>query len=100
VTVRNTTTTAYGSWTAAFDFDGQITSLWNGVIASHSGSRYTVRNESWNGSLAAGASTTFGFTGTPGGSAAVLRNLTLVGSATPTPTPTPATLSITWRLTF
>ena len=36
--------------------------------ASRSGSRYTVRNEAWNGSLAAGGSTTFGFTATPGGS--------------------------------
>ena len=91
VTIRNTTGTAYGSWTVEFDFDGQITTLWNGVIASRSGSRYTVRNESWNGSLAAGGSTTFGFTATPGGSSAVLRNITLVGSgaATPTPTPTP-----------
>jgi hypothetical protein len=89
VTIRNTTGTAYGSWTVEFDFDGQITTLWNGVIASRSGSRYTVRNESWNGSLAAGGSTTFGFTATPGGSAAVLRNITLVGSGAATPTPTP-----------
>jgi|GEM_PF-1650301 len=89
VTIRNTTGLAYGSWTVEFDFDGQITTLWNGVIASQSGSRYTVRNESWNGSLAAGGSTTFGFTATPGGSAAVLRNITLIGSAAATPTPTP-----------
>ena len=89
VTIRNTTGTAYGSWTVEFDFDGQITTLWNGVIASRSGSRYTGRNESWNGSLAAGGSTTFGFTATPGGSSAVLRNITLVGSGAATPTPTP-----------
>ncbi|MGI9178277.1 MAG: cellulose binding domain-containing protein, partial [Pirellulales bacterium] len=89
VTVRNTSGAASAGWTVAFDFDGQITTLWSGVIASQSGSHYTVRNEAWNGALAANASTTFGFTATPGGSAAVLRNLTLVGSGTPTPTPTP-----------
>ncbi len=102
VTIRNTTGTAYGSWTVEFDFDGQITTLWNGVIASQSGSRYTVRNESWNGSLAAGGSTTFGFTATPGGSAAVLRNITLVGSgaATPTPTPTPTPIDGTTGRVF
>ena len=88
VTVRNTTSTAYANWTVDFDFDGQISSLWNGAIASHSGNHYTVRNASWNGSVAAGSSTTFGFTATPGGSSAVLRNLTLVGSVTATPTPT------------
>jgi cellulase/cellobiase CelA1 len=89
VTVRNTTSAAYANWTVEFDFDGQISSLWNGVIASRSGSHYTVRNESWNGSLVAGSSTAFGFTANPGGTSAVLRNLTLVGSATASPTPTP-----------
>ena len=41
VTVRNTTSTAYANWTVDFDFDGQISSLWNGVITSHSGKHYT-----------------------------------------------------------
>ncbi|MFM7136988.1 MAG: cellulose binding domain-containing protein, partial [Planctomycetota bacterium] len=91
VTVRNTGTSALASWTVSFDFDGTITTLWNGVIAERSGSRYTVRNEQWNGTLAAGAATSFGFTASPGGASAVLRNLTLVGTATaPTPAPAPA----------
>jgi hypothetical protein len=85
----------------SFDFDGAISSLWNGVIAERAGSRYTVRNEHWNGSLAAGATTSFGFTASPGGSAAVLRNLALVGTTAtkpapvPTPTPTPTTPAAT-----
>ncbi|PTA47623.1 cellulose binding domain-containing protein [Micromonospora sp. RP3T] len=47
------------SWTLAA---GQsITQLWGGRNAP-SGSTQNVSNEAWNGSLAAGASTTFGFT--------------------------------------
>ncbi|GII75007.1 hypothetical protein Sme01_74830 [Sphaerisporangium melleum] len=38
-----------------------ISSLWNGRQSS-SGSSVTVRNEAYNGSIAAGGSTTFGFT--------------------------------------
>ncbi|MFF0245482.1 cellulose binding domain-containing protein [Streptosporangium sandarakinum] len=62
VTVRNTGTAAIRSWTVRWTFaDGQrITQVWNGE-PSTSGSAVTVRNLSWNGSLAAGASTTFGF---------------------------------------
>jgi cellulase/cellobiase CelA1 len=43
-----------------------ITQLWNGALTT-SGSNVTVKNLSYNGSLAANATTTYGFTanGTP-----------------------------------
>ena len=48
------------TWTLA---SGQsISQVWNGVLTT-SGSTATVTNASWNGSLAANASTTFGFVG-------------------------------------
>ena len=80
-----------GGWTVSFDFDGEISSLWNGTIVGRSGSTYTVANATWNGSLAVGQSATFGFTGSPGGAAARLRNLTVAfdGVEAPAPTPTP-----------
>jgi hypothetical protein len=94
IKVTNTGTAPLADWTVTFDFDGTISSLWNGTIAGRQGSTYTVKAASWNGTLAAGASATFGFTASPGGSGAVLRNLTLVGPAVtpapePAPTPTP-----------
>lgn len=51
-------------WTVSWTWPGSqsITQLWGGV-STGSGSNVTVRNESWNGSLAPGASTTFGFIG-------------------------------------
>ncbi|MEU6074362.1 lytic polysaccharide monooxygenase [Micromonospora sp. NPDC047074] len=53
------------TWTYA---DGQqITSAWNATVTS-SGTRVVARNAAHNGALGPGASTTFGFVGSSGGS--------------------------------
>jgi mannan endo-1,4-beta-mannosidase len=56
--------TAVKGWTVTLAFpDGQtVTQAWNATVTA-SGSAVTARNVSYNGSLAAGASTTFGFLG-------------------------------------
>ncbi|GAA4670228.1 cellulose binding domain-containing protein [Phytohabitans rumicis] len=61
VTVR-AGTSAINGWTARWTLaSGQtISQLWNGTL-SVSGASVTVRNVSWNGSLGANGSTTFGF---------------------------------------
>jgi cellulase/cellobiase CelA1 len=60
--VTNTGTSATTSWQVMWTFaNGQsISQLWGG-IHTQAGGTVTVRNESWNGSLAPNASTTFGF---------------------------------------
>ncbi|GAA0913205.1 cellulase family glycosylhydrolase [Virgisporangium aurantiacum] len=70
VTVRNSSTATINSWTVTWTAPSGATlsQVWNGRL-SVSGSAVTVRNETHNGTLAATASTTFGFTGT-GSSAA------------------------------
>ena len=70
VTVRNSSTATINSWTVTWTAPSGATlsQVWNGRL-SVSGSAVTVRNETHNGTLAASASTTFGFTGT-GSSAA------------------------------
>jgi mannan endo-1,4-beta-mannosidase len=62
-------TAAVGGWTVTWTFaDGQaVTQAWNAAVTS-SGSAVTARNMSYNGSLAAGAGTGFGFTGSWSGS--------------------------------
>jgi len=71
VTVKNTGTSATTGWTVKWSFpNGQtITQLWSGTH-TQTGADVTVKNTSWNGVLAAGASTSFGFgaswTGTNG----------------------------------
>ena len=66
ITIKNTGTTALTSWTLTWAFaNGQtVSSLWNG-IETQSGANVTVKNEPYNGSIAAGASLTgIGFNGT------------------------------------
>ena len=65
VTIANTGTTAINGWTLAFTFPGdqKITNAWNGV-ESQSGEAVTITNESYNGAIPAGGSTTLGFQGT------------------------------------
>nr|BFE74066.1 hypothetical protein GCM10020092_073670 [Actinoplanes digitatis] len=71
VTVRAGAAALTG-WRVGWTFaDGQtITQLWGGRNAS-SGTSQQIANETWNGSLAAGASTTFGFLGTWNGTNSV-----------------------------
>ncbi|MFF0159430.1 glycosyl hydrolase family 18 protein [Streptomyces sp. NPDC005263] len=70
-TVKNTGTTALSSWTVEWDFPSgtSVTSAWDADVTS-SGTHWTARNKSWNGSLAPGASVSFGFNGTGSGSPA------------------------------
>ncbi|HST83204.1 MAG TPA: endo-1,4-beta-xylanase [Kineosporiaceae bacterium] len=77
VAVRNTGTAARSSWTVGWTYaNGQkVTSLWNGEF-TQTGSAVAVRNAAYNGSLTAGASTSFGFLGTWVGTNAVPAALT------------------------
>jgi dienelactone hydrolase len=63
VTVR-AGSSAINGWTARWTMGGgqTINQVWGGTLTT-SGGTAAVRNEAWNGSLAANASTTFGFIG-------------------------------------
>ncbi|QLJ04009.1 glycoside hydrolase family 11 protein [Streptomyces sp. NEAU-sy36] len=62
VAVKNTGSSSINGWTVKLTFPGNqtVTSLWNGSY-TQSGNTVTVTNASNNGSLAAGAGTSFGF---------------------------------------
>ncbi|ACU72507.1 cellulose-binding family II [Catenulispora acidiphila DSM 44928] len=64
VTVTNSGTAPINGWKVNWTWGGgqQITSLWNGTLSS-SGSAVTVTNMGYNGSVAPGANTSFGFQG-------------------------------------
>jgi len=70
-TVKNTGTTTISSWTVEWDFPSgtSVTSGWDADITS-SGNHWTAKNKAWNGTLAPGASVSFGFNGTGTGSPA------------------------------
>jgi len=61
VTVTNTGLATITGWKVGFDLDVPITGAWSAVMGAKSGSRYSFTNESWNGKLLPGKSTTFGF---------------------------------------
>ncbi|MDQ7825225.1 MAG: cellulose binding domain-containing protein [Candidatus Eremiobacteraeota bacterium] len=93
--VKNTGTSEVTSWAMEFDFDREITGMWNGKIASHQGSHYTVKPEPYTALIKPGAEVSIGFGGTPGnvteGPSSI--KMTLNGGTTPTPTPTPTATS-------
>lgn len=61
---------AINGWTVTWTYTGgqQVTQAWNATVTS-SGFAVTARNVSYNGSLAAGAKTTFGFLASGSGTA-------------------------------
>jgi len=64
---------AIASWSTSFTMSATVANLWSGTLTS-SGSSFTVRNAAWNGAVASGQSTTYGFVGTgtaPTGTVAV-----------------------------
>jgi cellulase/cellobiase CelA1 len=75
VTVRNNGSASIGSWTVNLTFpSGQtVTQAWNSTV-SQSGAVASFKNAAWNGSVAGGQTTSFGFLGS--------------GSSTPAPTAT------------
>ena len=67
-TVKNTGTTTLSSWTVEWDYPAgtSVTSAWDATVTS-SGTHWTGKNVNWNGTLAPGATISFGFNGTGSG---------------------------------
>ncbi|MEU1164793.1 cellulose-binding domain-containing protein, partial [Streptomyces sp. NPDC005921] len=65
VRLTNTGTASWSSWSLGWSFpNGQtVGQLWN-ADWTQSGAAVTAKNVSWNGTVAAGSSVSFGFTGT------------------------------------
>jgi chitinase len=64
-TVKNTGTAPLNGWTLEWDFPAgtKVTSAWDADVTNN-GDHWTAKNKSWAGSLAPGASVSFGFNGT------------------------------------
>jgi len=69
VTVANNGSTTSNGWKVTWTWSGsqQITNAWNGV-ESHSGQSETVTNAGYNGAIAPGGTTSFGFQANSSGS--------------------------------
>jgi hypothetical protein len=82
VTLTNTGTSAWPSWTATFAFPGdeRVSNAWNAAVTQN-GATVTANNVSYNGNVAPGASTTFGFQGTWSAGSASPTAFTVNGNA-------------------
>ncbi|WP_395994358.1 cellulose binding domain-containing protein [Catenulispora acidiphila] len=82
VTIANTGTTAVNGWTLGWSFPGdqKITNAWS-ATATQSGSNVTATNVAYNGSIAPGGTTSFGFQGTYGSNDSSPTAFTLNGTA-------------------
>ncbi|WP_328370726.1 chitinase [Micromonospora zamorensis] len=92
-TITNGGSSTINGWSLAFDLPSGTTlgSYWDALLTS-AGQRHTFTNRSWNGTIAPGASVSFGFlasgSGSPGG---CQLNGAACGGGTPPTTPPPTT---------
>lgn len=66
VVIANHTDAALEDWVLEFDFDREITEIWNGAIEMHEGNHYIVRNATYNSTIVPGGSVSFGIKGSGG----------------------------------
>ncbi|MEU8297807.1 cellulose binding domain-containing protein [Micromonospora sp. NPDC048909] len=92
-TITNGGGSTVNGWNVTFDLPAGTTvgSYWDALLTT-AGQRHTFTNRSWNGSIAPGASVSFGFLGSgPGSPANCQLNGAPCGSGTPPTTPPPTT---------
>ncbi|QTE00918.1 glycoside hydrolase family 18 chitinase [Streptomyces cyanogenus] len=102
-TIKNTGTSGISSWTVEWDFPSgtSVTSAWDADVTG-SGTHWTAKNKSYNGTIAPGASVSFGFNGAGPGSPSNCRlngdscdGTTVPGDAVPSAPGTPTASSVT-----
>jgi len=101
VTVTNLGDPISGGWTLSWDFPGdqRVQQGWNGNFTQE-GTRVTVRDAGWNGSIGTGATVSPGFNGSHSGTNGkpavfTLNGTTCTGSTVPTTTTSPTTTTTT-----
>lgn len=69
ISITNNTASAIEDWYLEFDFNRNITNIWNGVTESHKRNHYVIKNAGYNANINAGQTISFGFSGDKGTSA-------------------------------
>ncbi|MGW1804616.1 glycosyl hydrolase family 18 protein [Streptomyces sp. NPDC002078] len=102
-TIKNTGTSSISSWTVEWDFPSgtSVTSAWDADVTS-SGTHWTAKNKSYDGTIAPGASVSFGFNGAGPGSPTNCKlnggscdGTTVPGDAAPSAPGTPTASNVT-----
>ncbi len=66
ISVRNNIATPIEDWVLEFDFDREITEIWNGIIEEHNGNHYVIRNAGYNSIITSGECVSIGIKGGEG----------------------------------
>lgn len=66
LSITNNSDTTIEDWVLEFDFDREITQIWNADIESHEGNHYVVKNAGYNSLIKSGETVSFGFNGCEG----------------------------------
>ncbi|WP_091090169.1 chitinase [Micromonospora nigra] len=93
-TITNGGSSTVSGWTLSFDLPAgtAVGTYWDALLSS-SGQRHTFTNRSWNGTIAPGASVSFGFLGTgPGSPVGCQLNGASCGGSPPPTTAPPTTV--------
>lgn len=77
ITITNNTSETLEDWVLEFDFDREITGIWEGVIEEHSGRHYVIRNAGYNANITGNSKVSFGFTGRQGSQSDIPENYVL-----------------------
>ena len=77
MTITNNSDTTIEDWVLEFDFDAELTSIWNAEIVSHEGAHYIIKNAQHNSNIEPGQSVSVGFNGGEGAGSTELRGYKL-----------------------
>lgn len=64
IKITNISDRVIEDWVLEFDYNSNITSIWNGEILSHEEDHYVIKNVGYNANILPGTSVTFGYRGT------------------------------------
>lgn len=66
ISITNNTNATLEDWVLEFNFDREITEIWNGIIEEHEGNRYVIRNATYNSAIAPSGTVSIGMNGSGG----------------------------------
>lgn len=77
VSITNNTESIIEDWTIEFDFENEITDIWDAEIISHEDNHYVIHNAGYNKDINANGTVTFGIVVNEGDSAKEIYNISL-----------------------
>jgi hypothetical protein len=63
IKIKNTSEKELDNWKLRFEYDGEISNIWNAGIISHENNDYIIKNVGWNQDILPGQTIEIGFTG-------------------------------------